>query len=159
MTASLRLPDSSGLLIIGTPFPGYLVVSSWAALCRLISTEENRKESSRCLFPIRSFLGLALTDPAERKRSTKPTRPQAGRLGPDDTDPNAGVSTHAFGFCGTPSRGEVESAANNALLRASSALAPSRVCEQRYATRRPYDSRATRSIVRWVLSSALPLIP
>jgi hypothetical protein len=43
---------------------------------------------------------------------------------------------------------QVVSAATNALLRASSALATSRVCEERYATRRPYDSRATRSIVR-----------
>src|SRR5882762_951151 len=49
----------------------------------------------------------------------------------------AAVSSQASGFCGTPSRGQVVSAATSALLRASSALATSRVFEERWATRRP----------------------
>jgi hypothetical protein len=59
---------------------------------------------------------------------------------------------HASGFCRTPSCGEVLSAAIHASLRASSTLATSCVCEERQATRRPYDARATRSMVRWVSS-------
>ena len=41
----------------------------------------------------------------------------------------AAVSSHASGFCGTPSRGQALSADTNASLRASSALATSRVCD------------------------------
>jgi hypothetical protein len=52
------------------------------------------------------------------------------------------VSSQASGFCGTPSRGQVVSAATNALLSASSALATSRV----WGKGRPPGDRMTRGL-------------
>src|SRR5262249_34355125 len=57
------------------------------------------------------------------------------------------VSSHASGCLGTPSIGQEASAETSASASASSAPATSRVCEQRYARRRPYDDRATASTV------------
>jgi hypothetical protein len=60
----------------------------------------------------------------------------------------ATVSSHASGCRGTPSFGQEVSAASSDSLSASSAPATSRVLEERYASRRPYDARATDSTVR-----------
>src|SRR5262249_2403286 len=59
----------------------------------------------------------------------------------------AAVSNQASGCFGIPSIGHEASAETRASPKASSAPATSRVSEQRYASRRPYDARATASTV------------
>src|SRR5918996_833121 len=65
----------------------------------------------------------------------------------------AAVSSHDSGWRGTPDPGQEVSASSSASLSASSAPATSRVSAERYASKRPYDARATASTVRLASST------